>query len=118
MAPLCEFFFSSRRRHTRCETVTGVQTCALPILRYVTGEPDRPPARAGISIGDSLAATHAVMGILMALHARRGSGRGQVVDAAIYESVLAMMENLITEYDITGYVRERSGSILPGIAPS
>ncbi|HZZ35055.1 MAG TPA: CaiB/BaiF CoA-transferase family protein [Caulobacteraceae bacterium] len=91
---------------------------AMGGLRAITGEPDRPPARAGISIGDSLAATHAVMGILMALHARRASGRGQVVDAAIYESVLAMMENLITEYDITGYVRERSGSILPGIAPS
>ena len=68
--------------------------------------------------GDSLAATHAVMGVLMALHHRERTGRGQVVDAAIYESVLAMMENLITEYDITGYVRERSGSILPGIAPS
>jgi len=91
---------------------------AMGGLRHITGEPDRPPARAGISIGDSLAATHAVMGIMMALHARQNSGRGQVVDAAIYESVLAMMENLITEYDITGYVRERSGSILPGIAPS
>lgn len=91
---------------------------AMGGLRHITGEPARPPARAGISIGDSLAATHAVMGIMMALHARQRTGRGQVVDAAIYESVLAMMENLITEYDITGYVRERSGSILPGIAPS
>jgi len=91
---------------------------AMGGLRHITGEADRPPARAGISIGDSLAATHAVMGIMMALHARQRTGRGQVVDAAIYESVLAMMENLITEYDITGYVRERSGSILPGIAPS
>ena len=91
---------------------------AMGGLRAITGEADRPPARAGVSIGDSLAAVHAVMGILMALHARRSSGRGQVVDAAIYESVLAMMENMITEYDITGYVRERSGSILPGIAPS
>jgi formyl-CoA transferase len=91
---------------------------AMGGLRAVTGEIDRPPARAGVSIGDSLAAVHAVMGVLMALHARRASGRGQVVDAAIYESVLAMMENMITEYDITGYVRERSGSILPGIAPS
>jgi formyl-CoA transferase len=84
----------------------------------VTGEPDRPPARAGISIGDSLAAMHAVMGITMALHERTRTGKGQVVDAALYESVLAVMENLITEYDITGYVRERSGSVLPGIAPS
>jgi formyl-CoA transferase len=91
---------------------------AMGGLRYVTGEPDRPPARAGISIGDSLAAMHAVMGITMALHARERTGKGQVIDAALYESVLAVMENLITEYDLTGYVRERSGSILPGIAPS
>ncbi len=91
---------------------------AMGGLRAITGEADRAPARAGVSIGDSLAAVHAVMGILMALHARRASGRGQIVDAAIYESVLAMMENMVTEYDITGYVRERSGSILPGIAPS
>jgi formyl-CoA transferase len=91
---------------------------AMGGLRYVTGEPDRPPARAGISIGDSLAAMHAVMGITMALHHRERTGRGQVVDAALYESVLAVMENLVTEYDLTGYVRERSGSILPGIAPS
>jgi formyl-CoA transferase len=87
-------------------------------LRHVTGEPDRPPARAGISIGDSLAAMHAVMGITMALHERERTGRGQVIDAALYESVLAVMENLVTEYDLTGYVRERSGSVLPGIAPS
>ena len=91
---------------------------AMGGLRHVTGEPDRPPARAGISIGDSLAAMHAVMGITMALHARERTGKGQVIDAALYESVLAVMENLITEYDITGYVRERSGSVLPGIAPS
>src|SRR4029453_11380913 len=69
-------------------------------------------------IGDSLAAMHAVMGILMALHARERTGKGQVIDAALYESVLAVMENLATEFDLTGYVRERSGSILPGIAPS
>jgi len=91
---------------------------AMGGLRAITGEPDRPPARAGVSIGDSLAAVHAVMGVLMALHVRERTGRGQVVDAAIYESVLAMMENLVTEFDITGYIRERSGSILPGIAPS
>ncbi|MDP3299308.1 MAG: CoA transferase, partial [Phenylobacterium sp.] len=91
---------------------------AMGGLRHITGEPDRPPARAGISIGDSLAAMHAVMGIMMALHARDRTGKGQVVDAALYESVLGVMENLITEYDLTGYVRERSGSILPGIAPS
>src|SRR6185503_12702652 len=91
---------------------------AMGGLRHVTGEPDRPPARAGISIGDSLAAMHAVMGITMALHERERTGRGQVIDAALYESVLAVMENLVTEYDLTGYVRERSGSVLPGIAPS
>jgi formyl-CoA transferase len=91
---------------------------AMGGLRHVTGEPDRPPARAGISIGDSLAAMHAVMGITMALHERERTGRGQVIDATLFESVLAVMENLVTEYDITGYVRERSGSVLPGIAPS
>jgi len=91
---------------------------AMGGLRHVTGEPDRPPARAGISIGDSLTAMHAFMGITMALHARTRTGRGQVIDAALYESVLSVMENLVTEYDLTGYVRERSGSILPGIAPS
>ena len=91
---------------------------AMGGLRHVTGEPDRSPARAGISIGDSLAAMHAVMGITMALHHRANTGKGQVIDAALYESVLAVMENLVTEYDITGYVRERSGSVLPGIAPS
>src|SRR5580704_13771292 len=91
---------------------------AMGGLRHITGEPDRPPARAGLSIGDSLAATHAVMGVMMALHVRERTGRGQVVDASIYESVLAMTENLVTEYDLTGYVRERSGSVLPGIAPS
>ena len=91
---------------------------AMGGLRHVTGEPDRPPARAGISIGDSLAAMHAVMGITMALHARERTGRGQVIDAALYESVLAVMENLVTEYDLTGYVRERSGSVLPTITRS
>ena len=91
---------------------------AMGGLRHVTGEPDRPPARAGISIGDSLTAMHAVMGITMALHHRANTGRGQMIDVALYESVLAVMENLVTEYDLTGYVRERSGAILPGIAPS
>ena len=91
---------------------------AMGGLRHITGEPDRPPARAGISIGDSLCAMHAVMGVMMALHARDRTGKGQVIDAALYESVLGVMENLITEYDLTGYVKERSGSILPGIAPS
>jgi formyl-CoA transferase len=91
---------------------------AMGGLRHITGEADRPPARAGISIGDSLTGLHAALGIMMALHVRQHTGRGQVVDAALYESVLAMMENTVTEYDLTGYVRERTGSILPGIAPS
>jgi len=91
---------------------------AMGGLRHITGEPDRPPARAGISIGDSLAGLNAALGVMMALHARQRTGKGQVVDAAIYESVLTVMENLITEYDLSGYVRERSGAILPGIAPS
>jgi crotonobetainyl-CoA:carnitine CoA-transferase CaiB-like acyl-CoA transferase len=87
-------------------------------LRYIVGEPDRPPSRVGISIGDSLAAVHACMGTLAALHHRDRTGQGQVIDAAIYESVLNMMESLITEYDQLGHVRERSGPILPRIAPS
>ena len=91
---------------------------AMGGMRAVTGEPDRPPSRAGISIGDSLTAMHAAMGVLMAVHARERTGRGQLVDAALYESVLAVMESLVADYDLTGHVRERSGSILPGIAPS
>jgi formyl-CoA transferase len=91
---------------------------AMGGLRYIVGEPDRAPSRVGISIGDSLAAVHACMGTLAALHHRERSGSGQVVDAAIYESVLNMMESLITEYDQLGHVRERSGPILPRIAPS
>ena len=91
---------------------------AMGGLRYVVGAPDRPPSRMGISIGDSLAATFAALGALMALHARTRTGRGQVVDSAIYEAVLAMMESMITEYDQTGYIRERTGAILPNIAPS
>jgi crotonobetainyl-CoA:carnitine CoA-transferase CaiB-like acyl-CoA transferase len=91
---------------------------AMGGLRYIVGHPDRPPARLGISLGDSLAATYACMGALAALHARERSGRGQVVDMALYESVLQVMESLIPEYAATGEVRQRSGSVLPGIAPS
>ncbi len=91
---------------------------AMGGLRYVVGDPSNPPSRAGISIGDTLAATFACLGGLMALHARERTGRGQVVDSAIYEAVLAVMENLVTEYDKAGYVRERTGAILPNIAPS
>jgi formyl-CoA transferase len=91
---------------------------AMGGLRYVMGEPDHPPSRAGISIGDTIAALFACIGGLMALHARERTGRGQVVDAALYESVLAVMESLISEYDTTGYIRERTGGVLPNIAPS
>jgi crotonobetainyl-CoA:carnitine CoA-transferase CaiB-like acyl-CoA transferase len=91
---------------------------AMGGLRYVMGEPDRMPSRAGISIGDTLAATYATIGALAALEHRRKTGRGQVVDAAIYESCFAMMESLIPDFQFGDYVRERTGSILPKIAPS
>lgn len=91
---------------------------AMGGLRYVCGDPDTPPSRMGISIGDSLAATFACLGAMMALHHRERTGEGQVVDSAIYEAVLNMMESLITEYDKAGYIRERQGSILPNVAPS
>ena len=91
---------------------------AMGGLRYVVGDPSTPPSRMGISIGDSLAATFAAIGGLSALHYRHQTGRGQVVDSAIYEAVLNMMESLITEYDKAGYIRERTGAILPNVAPS
>jgi formyl-CoA transferase len=91
---------------------------AMGGLRYVVGDPSRPPSRTGISIGDSLAAVYACQGALAALHYRERTGRGQIVDSAIYEAVLAMMESLVTEYDQTGYIRERTGAILPNVAPS
>ena len=86
--------------------------------RYIVGEPDRPPSRMGISIGDTLTATYGCMGVLAALHARSRTGQGQVIDAALYESVLQVMEGLVPEYDRSGLIRERSGSVLKGIAPS
>ncbi|MDJ0928512.1 MAG: CoA transferase [Gammaproteobacteria bacterium] len=91
---------------------------AMGGLRYVCGDPATPPSRMGISIGDSLAATFACVGALSALHYRERTGVGQVVDSAIYEAVLNMMESLITEYDKADYIRERQGSILPNVAPS
>ena len=86
--------------------------------RHVVGEPDRPPSRMGISIGDTLAASYGCMGVLAALRHRDQSGRGQIVDSALYEAVLQVMESLVPDYSATGYIRERSGSILPGLAPS
>ena len=91
---------------------------AMGGLRYVMGEPDRVPSRAGISLGDSLTGTFAAFGALAALRHRDRTGEGQVVDAAIYESVLAVMEGLIGEYAVEGRTRERTGSFLPDIAPS
>ncbi len=91
---------------------------AMGGLRYVSGDPSTPPSRMGISIGDQLAAMHACMGALMAIHARKRTGKGQVVDSAIYESVLNMMESLVTEHDVAGYTRERTGAIIPNVAPS
>lgn len=86
--------------------------------RYIVGEPDRPPSRMGISIGDTLTATYGCMGVLAALHVRERTGAGQVVDTALYEAVLQVMESVIPEYDRMGIIRERSGSYLKGIAPS
>jgi formyl-CoA transferase len=86
--------------------------------RYIVGEPDRPPSRMGVSIGDTLTATYGAMGVLAALHVRDRTGQGQVIDASLYESVLQVMEGLVPEYDRMGLIRQRSGSFLPGIAPS
>jgi formyl-CoA transferase len=94
-------------------------------LRHLMGEPGRVPVRAGVSLGDTLAALHGVIGVLLALQARRASvsddaprGRGQVVDVALYEAVFNCMESLLPEYSAFGAVREPAGSALPGIAPS
>jgi formyl-CoA transferase len=92
-------------------------------LRYLTGYPDRPPVRPNLSIGDSLASLHGVIGALMALHHRnmnggRIAGKGQVVDVALYEAVFSMLESTLPEFDMYGTVRERSGSNLSGIVPS
>jgi formyl-CoA transferase len=91
---------------------------AMGGIRYVTGFPDRPPVRVGVSIGDTLAALHATIGCLVALQERSRSGKGQVVDTALYEAVFSVMESVIPDYLLAGYIRERQGNILPGIAPS
>lgn len=89
-------------------------------LRHLTGFPDRPPVRVGIAIGDLTAGLYAVIGTMMALHARdkNPERKGQMVDVALYESVFSLMEGILPEYDLKGLVRERTGSTLPGIAPS
>jgi formyl-CoA transferase len=97
----------------------GVVGEAMGGLRHLTGRPGEIPVRVGVSIGDSLAALHGVLGVTMALyHRRNNGGRGQVVDVALYEAVFNMMESLLPEYDAAGVVREPAGSALPGIAPS
>jgi formyl-CoA transferase len=96
----------------------GVVGEAMGGLRHLTAEPGRVPVRVGVSIGDTLAALHGVVGILMALHERNRSGQGQVIDVALYEAVFNCMESLLPEYSAFGAVRGPGGSALPGIAPS
>jgi formyl-CoA transferase len=97
----------------------GVIGEAMGGLRYITGEPGRPPVRVGVSIGDSLASLHGVIGILLALYHRKANGgKGQYIDVALYEAVFNMMESLLPEYDAFGVIRERTGSAIPGIAPT
>jgi len=96
----------------------GVVAEAMGGLRHLTAEPGRVPVRVGVSIGDTLASLHGVIGVLMALQHRHASGRGQVVDVALYEAVFNCMESLLPEYSAFGAVREPAGSALPGIAPS
>lgn len=92
---------------------------AMGGIRHTTGEPDGVPARAGVSLGDSLASLHGVIGALMSLlRVKTGQGEGQVVDVSLVESVFNLMESTVPEYDLLGHVRERSGGALPGIAPS
>ena len=96
----------------------GVVAEAMSGLRHLTAEPGRVPVRVGVSIGDTLAALHGVIGILMALHHRHVTGKGQVIDVALYEAVFNCMESLLPEYSAFGAVRGPAGSALPGIAPS
>ena len=96
----------------------GVIGEAMGGLRHLSGYPGQAPVRVGISIGDSLSSLYGVIGVLLALQERARSGEGQEIDVALYESVFAMMESLIPEYDAFGYIREPAGSALPGITPS
>ena len=96
----------------------GVVAEAMGGLRHLTAEPGRVPVRVGVSIGDTLAALHGVIGILLALHERNHSGLGQIIDIGLYEAVFNCMESLLPEYSAFGEVRQAAGSALPGIAPS
>ncbi len=91
---------------------------AMGGLRHLTGDPDRPPSRSGVSLGDMLAGMNGALGALLALRARETTGEGQVVDVSLYESVLGVTEALVSEFVATGEVRNRTGGILPGVAPS
>ena len=96
----------------------GVIGEAMGGLRHLSGYPGQAPVRVGVSIGDSLSSLYGVIGVLLALQERARSGQGQEIDVALYESVFAMMESLVPEYDAFGYIREPAGSALPGITPS
>lgn len=97
----------------------GVIGEAMGGMRYITGYPDRPPVRMGISIGDTIAALYGAIGALIALHHRKvNGGTGQMIDLALYEAVFGVMESLVPEFDVLGFVRERAGNALPGIVPS
>ena len=96
----------------------GVVAEAMGGMRHLSAEPGRTPVRVGVSIGDTLASLHGVIGVLMALHERHASGKGQVIDVALYEAVFNCMESLLPEYSAFGAVRGPAGSALPGIAPS
>jgi len=93
-----------------CEAIGG--------FRHISGYPDRPAVRVGLSLGDTLAGMNGAIGALLALQERHRTGKGQVVDSSIYESVLTVMESLVSDYDQGGHIRGRYGSSLPGIAPS
>ena len=101
-------------------TATGFGSIGEAIggIRHTTGNPDRPPTRVGISLGDSLAALFGVSGALAAYAQAQRTGRGQEVDVAIYEAVFALMESLLADYELAGVTRQRTGSVLPGVAPS
>jgi crotonobetainyl-CoA:carnitine CoA-transferase CaiB-like acyl-CoA transferase len=96
----------------------GAVAEAMGGMRHITGDPDRPPVRIGVSIGDALAGTLAAYGAVMALRHRDATGRGQVVDSSIFEAVLTYMESMIPEFGLASHVRQRSGPVLPGVAPS
>ncbi len=102
----------------RDQPAFGTIAEAMGGLRFLTGEPDRPPARVGLSLGDSIASLHAVMGALIALHERASSGRGQVVDVALVDSQVAMLEGVLPEFSYHGTVRQRTGNIAHNSAPT